>query len=100
MATNAEQMCNLLEFVNKYCSFVNASSMTFFIHNIGVCASILDEWDLEIALDTEFNTITFDFYSPYERLAKVTAYIDLEEVTKVYKLEELDSYMICNKEAR
>ena len=99
MATNAEQICNILEFVDKYCVF-NAHSMTFFMHNIGVCASALDDWDLDIKLDTEFETITFDFYSPCERLVKVTAHIDLEEVAKVYKLEELDSYMICNKEAR
>lgn len=91
---NAMQICNILEFINEYCEIYNTAT---FILNIGVCASNLMEWDLEIEINKDYEEITFKFWSPSAYLEPVKAYLDIDKVSKQYDINKLDSYTICNK---
>lgn len=93
MLENAMQICNILEFVNEYCEIDTKT----FISNIGICASNLMDWDLEVEIDKDYEEITFKFWSPTAYLKPVKAYLDIDKISKQYDIDKLDSYTICNK---
>lgn len=89
------QIVNLLKFINEFCSFTSSGDSKI-LDMLGKFAKNPTAWDIELAIDREYDVLTFKCWTRDYGSVSICADVDFDEIAKDYDLDNL-TYEVCNK---